>query len=446
MIEPMPLFPLPEARSPAKRPTRPEEARLRRAVRGQVEWMTCDLEAMVPEEHPARAIWELLESLDLSAFYTKIKAVLDRPGRPGADPKVLLSLWLLATVENVGSARRLANLCEQHVAYRWLRGGVAVNYHGLSDFRVAHQEALDQLLTQIVACLMRSGAVDLKRVAQDGMRVRASAGASSYRRKESLEECLREAEARVKELAVERDRPGSGASNREQRARERGAEERLARVKKALAYLPQAETVKEKQKRRLTKGRREKVREARVSTTDPEASVMKMPDGGFRPAYNVELVTDSGHGIIVGIAVTAKGTDAGQAAPLEDQVSRRTGQHPADYLIDGGFNSRADITHLAQHGVTVYMPVREPRNKPESERYQPGQGDTPEVKAWRQRMATEEAKKIYRGRAATAEWANAQVRWHGLSRFTVRGLANATTFMLLVVVAHNLLRWMAMAA
>ena len=442
MIKPTPLFSMPKVPLREGGPTRPEEARLRRAIRGQMEWMPCDLEAMVGEEHPARAIWQLLETLDLSAFYRRIRAVLDRPGRPTTDPKVLLALWLLATVENVGSARRLAALCEQHVAYRWLCGGVSVNYHGLSDFRLAHQEALDNLLSQIVACLMQAGAVDLKRVAQDGMRVRASAGASSYRRKEGLAECLREAERRVEELA--REQPGPAASKREQAARERAAGERLARVKKAFDYLPQAEAIKENQKRKFTKARRAGVGEARVSTTDPEVNVMKMPDGGFRPAYNVELATDSANGIIVGVAVTAQGTDAGLAAPMEEQVSKRLGQHPASYLIDGGFNSRADITTLARRGVDVYMPVREPRNKAGNERYQPGQGDTSEVKAWRERMATEEAKDIYRGRASTAEWANAQVRWHGLSRFTVRGLAKVTTFMLLVAVAHNLFRWVAL--
>ena len=171
---------------------------------------------------------------------------------------------------------------------------------------------------------------------------------------------------------------------------------------------------------------------------------MKMPDGGFRPAYNVELATDQAKGVIVGVSVVREGTDAGQALPMEEQVMERTGQHPKDYLMDGGFATKEDITALEERGLTVYAPVKLPRNKPEEERYQPRYGDTPQVVRWRQRMATEEAKAVYRGRGSTAEWANAQVSQHGVSRFTVRGVAKLTSVMLMVAVAHNLLRWIAL--
>jgi hypothetical protein len=321
---------------------------------------------------------------------------------------------------------------------------VPINYHMLSDFRAAHERDLDQLLTQIVASLMAAGAVTLERVAQDGMRVRASAGASSFRRGKKLKECLQLAEAQVERLKEEREHPDPGVSRRQQGARERGARERVERVEQALEYLPQVQAVKERQQQTKAKAQRTKVREPRVSTTDPQARVMKMPDGGFRPAYNVELATDKASGIIVGVGVTAEGTDAGQAVPMEQQVVQRTGQHPQEYLMDGGFATREDITTLAQRGVTVYAPVKLPRNKPEAERYQPRYGDSEAVAQWRQRMATEEAKEVYRQRGATAEWANAQVRQHGVSQFTVRGLAKVSTVMLLVAVAHNLLRWVAL--
>ena len=438
------LFELPpeEERAPAP-PTRPKDARVIRPVREQLQWVARDLEAMVAPEHPARAIWGLLESLDLSAFYGAIKAVVERPGRPTTDPQVLLALWLLATVEGVGSARKLAQLCGEHDAYRWLCGGVPINYHMLSDFRVAHQGALDDLLTQIVASLMAAGAVTLERVAQDGMRVRASAGASSYRRRERLEGCLKEARAQVARLAKEREHPDPLVSRREQRARERAAHEREERVAQALEYLPQAQAAKERQQQTLATVKRAKVGQPRTSTTDPEARVMKMPDGGFRPAYNVQLATDRASGVIVGVKVVNT-ADSGQAAPMEGQVLQRTGEHPKDYLMDGGFATREDITTLERRDVTVYAPVRLPRNKAEDERYQPRYEDSLEVVRWRQRMATEEAKAVYRGRGSTAEWANAQVRQHGVSHFTVRGLAKVTTVMLLVAVAHNLLRWRAL--
>src|SRR5712692_5169077 len=436
---------IPTGAAPIPLATDPKDARVNRAVRNQVQWMPRDLDSLLTEEHPARAIWALLEGLELSAFYAAIKAVLDRPGHPATDPRVLLALWVYATVEGVGSARRLARLSDEHDAYRWLRGGAPINYHMLSDFRVAHQAALDDLLTQIVASLMAAETVTLQQVAQDGMRVRASAGAASFRRRQTLETCLGAARERVERLAQEREHPDPGVSQRERAARERGARERLARVEKALAYLPQAQAAKERQQRTLATPKREKVSAPRTSTTDPQARVMKMPDGGFRPAYNVELATDKANGIIVGVAVTAEGTDAGQAAPMEEQVVRRTGQHPAAYLMDGGFATRDDITTLDERGITVYAPVRLPRNKPEEERYQPRYGDSPQVVAWRERMATEDAKAVYKKRAATAEWANAQVRQHGVSQFTVRGIAKVTTVMFLVAVAHNLLRWVALA-
>ena len=441
------LFELPaveKRRDPA--PTLPGEARVVRPVRDQLEWGIVDLESLLPQDHPARGIWSYLQMLDLSAFYKRIKAVENRPGRPTTDPQVLLALWLLATVEGVGSARRLARLCEEHDAYRWMRGGVPVNYHMLSDFRVAHQEALDDLLTQIIGTLMAANAVRLERVAQDGMRVRASAGSASFRGEEGLEKCLEEARAQVERLAQERDRPDPGVTHRERAARERAAREREERVREALSYLPQAQAKKERQRHTKSKSQRGKITKARVSTTDPQTKVMKMPDGGFRPAYNVELATDSANGIIVGVAVASSGTDAGQAAPMEEQLFRRTGRRPDSYLMDGGFATREDITALEQRGVRVYAPVRSPRNKPGSERYSPRYEDGPEVVRWRKRMATGEAKAIYRQRASVAEWTNAQMRHRGVRQFNVRGLARVTSVMLLVAVAHNLMRWGALTA
>lgn len=438
-------LPAPQGRAPSPA-TRPEEARVLRPVREQLQWVAWDLEAVVPQDHSARAIWDVLEKLDLSAFYGSIKAVLDRPGRPTTDPRVLLALWLLATVEGVGSARQLASLCESHDAYRWLCGGVPINYHMLSDFRVAHQAALDHLLTQIVASLMAAGAVTLEEVAQDGMRVRASAGASSFRRGERLEECLKVARAQVQRLAQEREHPDPGVSQRERAARERVARERVQRVEKALEYLPQVRAAKEHQQETRAIEQRAKVTAPRTSTTDPEARVIKMPDGGFRPAYNVELATDTAKGIIVGVAVTAEGTDAGQALPMEEQVAKRMGQQPKAYLMDGGFAALEDITALEERGITVYAPVRLPRNRAEDKRYQPRYGDSPQVVQWRQRMATEEAQGVYRRRGATAEWANAQVRHHGVSQFTVRGLAKVLTVALLVAIAHDILRWITVLA
>lgn len=434
-----------EKRNERPKTTMPEQARLRRPVRNQVEMILRDLDSLVSDDHPVRAIWEFLQGLDLAAFYGSIKVSPDVPGRPASDPEVLLALWLYATLEGVGSARRLEKLCQEHDTYKWLCGGVPVNYHTLSDFRVTHQEALEKLLTEIIAVMMHRKLVTLKQVAQDGTRVRAGAGAGSFHRGNSLKKCLAAAEEQVRRLAEEREHPDPELSLREQSARERVARERRERIQLALRELPAVQTAKEKQRRTKSKAEASKITDARVSTTDPEARVMKMPDGGYRPAYNVQLATDAGSGVIVGAAVVNAGADTGQAEAMAAQIASRSGIHPRDYLIDGGFAQRDTITTLARQKVTVYAPVKAPRSE-SKRRNTPRWGDTPEVIEWRQRMETEEAQSIYKLRAATAEWANAQVRQHGLTRFTVRGLSKTLNVVLLAVIAHNLLRWLVLAS
>ncbi|MCH7687938.1 MAG: transposase, partial [Planctomycetes bacterium] len=169
--------------------------RFQRAERRQIAWRPLSLDHMIPAEHTARLVWAYVESLDLSELYRQIQAVEGHVGRDPIDPKILVALWLFATTDGVGSARRLNRLCTEHFAYLWLCGDVSVNYHTLSDFRVQHVEFLDRLLTQSVATLLHQGLIALNRVAQDGMRVRASAGSSSFRRRPSLQDCPKEAEA-----------------------------------------------------------------------------------------------------------------------------------------------------------------------------------------------------------------------------------------------------------
>jgi len=434
----LPLFPdLTEAEEsgpPASLPI--SELRLSRPVRNQVEMIMQELDALIGPEHRARAIWGLVERLDLSQFYTPIRVATDTPGRAATDPKVLLALWLYATTENVGSARHLDRLCQEHDAYRWLRGGVPVNYHMLADFRVSHGEALDELLTQLLAVLLKEGLAALDGVAQDGKKVRASAGQSSFRREKSLKGCLEKAQEQVQRLAREREHPDPLKGKREQAARERAAREREEHVAEALRQLPQVQEIKERQKRKAGKARAARVTEARVSTTDPEARVMKMPDGGFRPAYNVQLATDVSSGLVLGVSVINDGTDQGEAWPMVDQVVQRTGRVPKRYLMDGGFVDLKDIQALEERGIEVYAPPKETEK--------PVKSKNGWVQGWRERMTTEAAKEVYKQRAATAEWSNAQVSQHGVSQFRVRGVDKVTAVMLLVVLAHNLLRWAAL--
>jgi transposase len=400
-----------------------------------MEFRASDLESLLPEGHRARLVWAYVERQDLKGFYAGIRAVEGGVGRSAIAPEILLSLWLYATLDGVGSAREIARLSEAHDAYRWLCGGVQVNYHTVSDFRQDHGEALDELLSVSIASLMAAGVVKLKQVAQDGMRVRASAGAGSFRRKEKLAGYLEAARAEVARLKAELEvDPAQGERAREA-ARRRAVKEREARLEKALARLPEIEAIKQRQ------GKQPEA--ARASMTDAEATVMKMGDGGFRPAYNPQLASDTDSLVIVGVDVATVGSDQGQMAPMVAQVTQRCGQAPEAWLVDGGFVGHDQIERASQSTV-VYGPVPEPKDKT-VDAHQAKPNDSEAVAAWRERMGTIEAKTIYKRRAASAECVNAQSRNRGLQQFRVRGLAKVKCVMLLFALAHNLMRMASLA-
>lgn len=403
--------------------------------RQQLTWRAVDIESLLPPEHRARSMWAVLARLDLGAFYDGIEAREGEPGRPAIDPRVLLALWIHAISDGVGSARRLDRLCRTHDAYRWICGGVSVNYHTLSDFRVAHGPALDALMTQVLAVMMHQGLVTLARTAQDGMRVRASAGAASFRRQPSLERCLDEARTQVDRLRAELEHPDGSAMARERAAADRAARERAPRIERALAELPEVQARKKAADRS----------EARVSTTDPQARVMKMAEGGFRPAYNVQFNTDVDSRVIVGVAVTNSGSDMGRMTPMLAQTEQRTGRLPREHLVDGGFVKLRDIDEAARHGIDVYAPVASSRTA-SVDPHLPKPTDTPAIAAWRTRMATDDARQLYKSRAAVAETVHADLRtWRGLDRLPVRGLGKVTCIALLAALTYNLLRWIAIA-
>jgi hypothetical protein len=319
-----------------------------------------------------------------------------------------------------------------HAAYRWICGGVSLNHHTLSDFRVGHGKFLDQLLTRSVAALMHTGVVQLERVAHDGMRVRAGAGKKSFRGRLSMERCLGQAQQRVQRLQAELQADPAVDRDRLRAARERAAQESAARVAQALAELAKLEA----RKQAAQTGRK---KEPRVSLTDPEARTMKMADSGFRPAYNVQFATDTATRVVVGVDVTNIGSDQGQMRPMFEQLHQRYARGPREYLADGDFTNLHDIDHLERAGVRVYAPPRRPRN-PDRPVHAPVDRDTPATRIWRKRMAGEEAQRIYRQRASTAEFVNAQARNHGLRQFVVRGLAKVRTIALWHALAHNLQR------
>ena len=418
-------------------PIRKGEARVRRAERHQVQMQAFALDELLPEDHLARLVWVYVVGLDLSALYEPIRSVKGRAGRDAADPKILLALWLYATLDGVGSAREVDRLCRDHVAYQWIGGGVSMNYHTLSDFRVGHTAFLDELLTRSVAALMHEGLVTLNRVAQDGMRVRASAGAASFRRRATLEACQAEAREQVEALRAEVASDPSAGNRRREAARRRASRERSERIAKALEEMPQAEAKKKPAEKA----------KARVSTTEPEARVMKMGDGGFRPAHNVQFAATTEGQVITGVDVVNTGSDQGQMGPMVQQHKERYGETPDEMLVDGGFAKQEDIERVSapENGATVYAPVQKPK-KEDRDPHLPRPGDSETIAAWRRRMGTEEAKAIYKERASTAECVNAIARNRGLRQFLVRGLEKVRAVVLWYALAHNLMRAVALRA
>ena len=423
------------------------QARVVTANRNQLEFRPFDLNALIPEDHRARTFWAAVERMELAPFYAEIRSREGRAGRPALDPKVLLALWLYAISEGLGSARHLARLCERDHPYMWLCGGLKPNYHDLSDFRTQHGDKVDVLLTQLLASLMTAGVLKLRRVAQDGTRVRASAGAASFRRESTLRErCLAEAKAQLEALRRELEEDPHACTAREKAARERAMRERQQAVEKALKELPKIAGAHERtQRRRERKAKRagkavdEKKSEPRASTTDPEARIMKMADGGFRPAMNVQLATDTESRIIVGVDVTNVGADQGQMVPMVEQIEKRTGRRPKQCAVDGGYTARDAIDAVEAAGTEVYAPVSKPRCS-NVDPYARKPGDTDRTAAWRARMKTEEAKRIYSERASTAELVNADLRaWRGLRQLPVRGLKKVLAAARLYALSHNTL-------
>ena len=390
------------------------------------------LDELIREDHPVRNIWRYVCSLDLSAFYRDIESVEGGVGRDAVDPRILLALWLFATVEGIGSARRLAELCTRDFAYLWICGEVGVNRDLLNTFRSQHPEALDALMAETLGVLLHHDLVSLSRVAQDGMRVRAAAGKSSFRRQATLEDHLQHARQRVEQMRQEGD-DDCGGRSRQEAARQRAAAERLARLEQAIAEREKLHQQKERKKKGTGA-------EARVSTTDPEARTMKMADGGYRPAYNVQFATAADSRLIVGVDVTNEGADSGQMAPMVARIEQDYQTLPQEYLVDGGFNSRDDTTKLEQQGVHVYSPVKKEEQLLEQgeDPYARRPRDTDEYYAYRQRMKTAAAKEIYKQRSSTAEFPNAGCRNRGLYQFRVRGLRKVRIMAVWQALAHNL--------
>lgn len=476
-----------------------KELRLRVANRQQMILRAVDVEKLIESEHAARAIWELVGRLDLSAFRAAIEVVEGEAGRPAWDPQLLISLWIYAYSEGVSSAREVARRCEYHPAYQWLTGCEGVNHHSLSDFRVAHQAALDELFAQVLGVLSSEGLIGLERVMHDGTKVKALASGKSFRREKTLREHLEQARQRVREMG---DPRGEEASARQARARERAARQRVERLERALDEMQKVQPAAEPG----SKPRKE----PRVSATDPEARFMKQSGGGYAPSHNVQISTDAAHSVIVGVGVTPSANDEGQLPPALDEVKRNFGRLPRQVVADAGFTTRETILVMAERQIDfiggtveagkrrqpragvdarfraeafVYQAENDSCRCPAGQElrhrslqtqrvgvlyhvYQAKQADcrgcvfrqqccagtsprrifraqeAPAVEAFKVKMQTAAAQAIYRLRAAVAEFPHAWLKAKiGLRQFRVRGLKKVRCEALWACLAYNLAQW-----
>ena len=435
--------------------------RLMVPVRNQVEWQAYDLDSVLPADHAARTVWAFVNALDLKPLYASVGSVRGGAGAPAIDPAILVALWLWATIDGVGSAREVDRLCKRDDAYRWICGGVGVNYHTLADFRTRHEAWLDAQLTRSIASLLDRSLIKLEVVAQDGLRVRAWAKAASFRRRQKLQELHALAQAQVQALKSELQEDAAASTRRKQAARERAAVQREQRLAQALAVMHKITEVKAPKPSKRRGASKDKdddddtgaappprthrvmpklvqTKEPRVSSSDAQSRVTKMSDGGWRPGMNVQLAVDAQTLLVAGVDVVS-GTDMKHMSPMHEQIHKRYGITPEYWLADGGFCKMEGLQQLYERGTQPIVPPYQTRNldvDPKAAK----RDDTGEIAHWRQFMDTEWAKELYLRRGASVEWVNGRFRKQGLTQFNVRGLLKARAVVLWHALAHNLMR------
>lgn len=472
--------------------------------RDQMVLRPVNVEELVAPDDEVRAIWEVVGRFDLSGFYEPIKAVEGVAGREAKDPRMLISLWIYGYKQGVSSGREIGRLCEYHPGFQWLTGLEPVNYHTLTDFRVKHKEALDQLFKEILALLSMEGIITLERVMHDGTKIKACAGGDTFRTGERLREHLKQAQEQVAAMGDPRSAPEVGP--RVKAAQERAARERQARLELALVEL---------EKIRAGKETKDQAAAARASETDPESRIMKQGnDGGYAPSYNVQISTDAKEKAIVGVGLSQAPADAGELPAAMDRVEENVGEPVNQAVADGGYTNRETILKMEKRGIDMIGSIQDPEQtlanslkargidpafgpqafvyEAATDRYRCPEGkillfenkthtigrieyhyranamdcqgcslkekccpkgftagrtvvrgiEDPTVVAFRAKMQTEHARAIYKQRGPVAEFPNAWIKEKlKLRQFRVRGIVKAALEMMWAAVTYNLQLW-----
>lgn len=490
-------------------PTQPRstaagEAKLRTVDRQQTTMAVVYVEELIPSDHKARAVWELVGHMDLSRFRQALRTAQGCAGRPAWDPQLLISLWVYAYSEGISSAREIERLMEWEPGMQWLGGLLTVNHHTLSDFRVEHKAALDELFAQLLALLETEGLVSLEQVMHDGTKIRTQAGGDSFRREKTLRQRVEQARQVVAEMGD--PRAEGAAKGRQQAGRERAARERAERMEAALRELTALQMEKQTDSEKA---------EVRVSLSEPEARIMKHGDNAIAPSYNAQITTEAENKIIVGVHLSQCSSDAQSLMPALEEVTKNLEKKPGQVVVDGGFTNRDNIIQCAaqqidlvgslpnpeersaaamksqgidpafapskftmlEDGQRLECParcglehVRQSRKRGDLyQQYQargedcracqyqrqccpnhPERGRTvsirlqeqSDVAAFRKKMEQAEYRKIYRKRGEVAEFPNAWIKEKlGLRKFRVRGLAKAGMELVWASLTYNVMHW-----
>lgn len=439
MSDQLTLFTVPGKTENTKKTFMKSNPRINTAQRDQYEIRSCVLDDIIPKDHLARSIWSYVEKLDFSITLGKIQSVDGSAGRPAIDPKILFALWMFATIKSINSSRVIEEYTNEHDAFKWLCGGVKVNYHTIADFRTDHLDQLNDLLTQSIAVLATSGIISLEEISQDGMRVRASAGAGSFRRETSLKFSLELAKMHLEDLDEEAKKHPNKCKSRLAASNRRAAEEHVQKLNSAIKDLHELRNDKEvTAKNNGKKFEEEEKEKVRASITDSSARVMKMACSGFRPAYNVQFASTNFGKAIVCVSVINKGSDSNQVEAVIKQFWDRYKQNPKSWSVDSGFDAHKDAGFIKQqYDCCIYMPMKyaTPENASEKQKQSAVYISKENMRSL---METNEAKETYKQRGETAEYVNAQTRNMGFQQFCVRGLEKVTCVTLLYALAHNL--------
>jgi transposase len=415
------------------------KAKIYEARRNMTSLEVVDWSGLVNAHHLARRIIKVLDQLDLTELYGKIISKTTHQGRPAIDPKIMLAVWIYAYMQGISSSRVVADYCKWEPGFRWILGyDLRVQYVALSDFRKNLGQDLEHMLTRVVTLMVASGVVDLDEVILDGTKVKASAGSRSFRTEKELQDLQDQVSEKIKNLDSE-----------EHKQKQRAAlEKKKARIEKGLTQIPEIQKACIETAKKQKKGTEAK--EAKASSTDPDARKMHFSDGSIKPGYNPQIMTTSKSGIIVDVKTTQERNDSNLMSPMLDSFKSRYGRYPKRFLADSHYPVKKDVEEALRSKIDVYCPApKERKNSKEESKKRLARKrakESQELKDWRAKMETEEAKVVRKRRGQTEKvhgWMKSKMPFCQLK---LRGLIGAQTEILLFAIGYNLKRYFNLAS